>query len=370
MKAIILAAGEGKRLKPLTNNVPKCLLKYREEVILERIIRQIKDQGVTEIILVTGYLKDKIISRIDGIDGVKIIVNNRYEEDINIYSMLLAVENIEDEIIVFEADMVAEDEFVKYVCGTDFEGKSVWFTRGKFTRDQNGGILKTDGKGNVTDIKIVKNFDEKYKDYYKLTGVMRITLKELKKFKKLLKKYSAITLKQYYLIPWIENLKELPCEYGDASNYRFVTFNTIEDYKKINNIIFDEEIEEKEVSLIEVNKLYPIEDYDKKRLPVVKSAIIKDGCWLAPLKIEKNYNLILDGHHSYEIAKEMELKYVPVIGFNYDELTIWTLREEILLTKEKVIKNATNNKKYPYKTVKHKFPNIKYHCKINLDELR
>jgi choline kinase len=370
MKAVILAAGEGKRLKPLTNTIPKCLLRYKDETILERIIRQIKNQEIDEIIVVVGHLKDKIIKRIENIDGIKIVINERYKDDVNIYSMLLAVEDVEDEIIIFEADMIAEDGFVKYVSGTDFEGKSVWFTKGHFTKDQNGGILKTDGKNNVTDIKIVKKYDEKYKDYYKLTGVMRVNLKELKKFKKLLKEYSLISLKQYYLTPWIENLKGFPCEYGDASSYRYITFNTIEEYKKINDTKFDGEVEEKKVYLIKVDKLYPIEDYDKKRLPLVKSAIIKNDYWWHPLRIEKNYNLILDGHHSYEIAKGMKLKYVPVIGFNYNELTIWSLREEISLTKEKVIKNAINNKKYPYKTVKHKFPNIKYHCKINLSELR
>ena len=56
MKAIVLAAGEGKRLKPLTNDKPKCMLKYRNDIILERLLNQIKNQAVNEIIVVVGFI--------------------------------------------------------------------------------------------------------------------------------------------------------------------------------------------------------------------------------------------------------------------------------------------------------------------------
>jgi choline kinase len=369
MKAIILAAGEGKRLQPLTKEKPKCLLKHKDETILERLINQIKRQGIEKIIVIVGYLKEKVIEKIGDIDGVKIDINHRYREDTNIYSMLLAVKDIDEDIMVFEADIIAEDEFIKYVSGTDFENKSVWFTGGKFTPDQNGGILKTDGKGNIIDIKIVEKYDEKYKEYDKLTGVMRIASKELEKFKELLKQYSSITLKQYYLVPWMDHIEDLASVKGDVSNYLFRTFNTIEDYKKINNMIFDEEVEERDVYLVETEKLCPIEAYDEKRLPVVRESIIQNGCWRYPLRIEKNHYLILDGHHSFEIALKMKLRFVPVIGFDYNEVKMWSLREEIPLDKKTVINNAKNGKIYPYKTVKHKFPNVRHECKIRLEEL-
>ena len=60
MKAVILAAGVASRLRPLTDNTPKCLLKVGEKSILERTIDNLRANNITEIILVTGYLKEKI----------------------------------------------------------------------------------------------------------------------------------------------------------------------------------------------------------------------------------------------------------------------------------------------------------------------
>jgi len=374
MKAVILAAGEGKRLRPLTNTIPKCLLNYKKKTLLERLIGQIQKFRVNEIIVIVGYQKDAVIQKIEHMDNVNIVINDRYKEDTNIYSMLLAVdkavENIVEDVVVFEADMVAEDEFIDYVMGPDFEGKSTWFTKGRFQQHQNGGILKTDGKGNIVEIKIVDKFEEKYEEYDKLTGVMRIDSSNLPTFYKLLKEYRSQTISQYYLIPWIENLDKLPCIKGDAGHYLFGTFNTTEEYKQIKDIKFDTTIVNRKPYLTEVNKLYPVEAYDKSRISRIKQFIIQDSYWRKPLRIEKNHNLVLDGHHSLELAREMKLRFVPVIGFDYDEIEMWSLREELCLNKEIVIKNATRGNIYPYKTVKHKFPDVRCECNISLEELR
>jgi len=373
MKAIILAAGEGKRLRPLTNSYPKCLLPYKDTSFLERLIFQIKKYGIEEIIVVVGYQKDSVINKIGKIKGVKIVINDKYKMDTNIHSMLLAVneavENKISDVVVFEADMVGEGEFINYVTGPDFEGKSAWFTRGKFQQHQNGGILKTDGKGNIIEIKIVDKFEKKYEEYDKLTGIMRIAASELAPFYKLLEEYCDKTIRQYYLIPWIENLDKLPCIKGDASHYLFNTFNTSEEYKQIKDNNFDTTTFYRRPYLAEVNKLYPVERHDKGRISRITKFVIQEGYWKKPLRIEKNHNLVLDGHHSLELAKEMKLQFVPVIGFDYDEIEMWSLREEIPLTKELVIKNATQGDIYPYKTVKHKFPDVRYECNINLEEL-
>ena len=60
MKAIILAAGEGKRLRPLTENIPKCMVKLFGKSILERQVNLFKNCGVNEICVVRGYNKEKI----------------------------------------------------------------------------------------------------------------------------------------------------------------------------------------------------------------------------------------------------------------------------------------------------------------------
>lgn len=60
MKAVVLAAGEGKRLQPITYTHPKPLLPVGGQPILERILRDLKNAGITEVFLVVNYLEDKI----------------------------------------------------------------------------------------------------------------------------------------------------------------------------------------------------------------------------------------------------------------------------------------------------------------------
>lgn len=63
MQAIILAAGEGIRLKPLTDTIPKCLIKVGKRTILEHTILELP-QNIKEVIIVVGYLKNKIKKQI------------------------------------------------------------------------------------------------------------------------------------------------------------------------------------------------------------------------------------------------------------------------------------------------------------------
>jgi len=370
MKALILAAGRGDRMGDLAVR-PKCLLPYnKEESLIQRLIRQLNKCNINDITVVIGYKEPEMSYALDGIKGVKTITNTVYNIDKNIFSMLKGIKEIDEDVIVLEADIIASDALIQYITGTDFENKSVWFTMGKITPTMTGGILKTDGKNNITDIKIIDEYDDKYKGYDKLTGLMRIARSELKTFKKYLDEYWVITLNQYYLVPWMEHLKELPCVKGDASHYMFSTFNTPEDYKRAIQKTYDEEPVEKQVSLVDVDKLYPVEDYDSKRLSYVEKHVIKKGNWVVPIKISSHYNTIMDGHHSLALAIKKGYKKVPVISFNYDSVKIFSLNEEIKVNKNILVSNALNGEILPYKTAKHILPPHKYKCKINLEKLK
>ena len=365
MKAIILAAGAGKRMRPLTKNMPKCMLPYKNKPILERMVKQIKKQKIDEIIVVVGYKKEKII---DKIKDVTYVVNERYTKDTNSYSMYLALEGVDDDVVVYEADIIAEDEFIRYTLGIDFENKSVWFVQGKFKDTQNGGIIKTDGKRNVLDIKILDGYKEKYSDWYKTTGVLRISKQHVQVYRALLNK--SLHINQYFHMVWKDNINILPSVVGESKYYDFFSFNTPKEYHKAIERNYDFKEEKRPILKVAIASLYPIEEHNGKRLSIVKHNIIKNNRWIVPIKIEQNFNLVLDGHHSLELAKRLTLEYVPVVCFDYKEINIWSLREERNIEKKEVIKKALSKNIFPYKTIKHKFPNVFCECKIEINKLK
>ena len=60
MKAVILAAGEGTRLRPLTITRPKHVLPIAGKPLLEHTLEALKKSGISEVLIVVGYLKEKI----------------------------------------------------------------------------------------------------------------------------------------------------------------------------------------------------------------------------------------------------------------------------------------------------------------------
>ena len=371
-QVVILAAGRSRRMEELSNNEPKCLLPYQGERVLERLVRQIKQNGIHKIVITIGYRADLMKELFADDPEIELVENTLYEEDVNIYSLHLALAKIDGPCAIFEADTIMEDDLVKYVVGSDFEGKSVWFTRGRFLESQYGGILKSDEKGDIEDIRIVSAYQNVYKDYSKLTGIMRVGPMEIELFTALINKYARTTLKQYFLNAWIENLSLLPCVESDISPFEFFTFNKPEEYYQVQGKEIGFKGKAPEVQLIDVEGLKHIEAYDEDRVTTLKKEIEEAGIWRVPIIVDKESGLVLDGQHRLEVAKLFGLKKIPAVYVDYNDVIVWTLRKEIpvsaKLVKEKVLEE---NSIYPYKTVKHKF-NFVVNDSINvpLEELK
>ena len=111
--AVILAAGFGLRMIPLTDIGPKALLKVNGEIIIERLISQLKEKGIHDIRVVVGYQKEKFEYLIDKY-GVSLIVNKDYASDNNCHSLALA-ESFLDNSYVVPGDLYFKDNpFNKY----------------------------------------------------------------------------------------------------------------------------------------------------------------------------------------------------------------------------------------------------------------
>ena len=86
MNAIILAAGMGTRLRPLTNDRPKCLVEVNGIPMVERQIQFLKEKGIDDITLISGY-KAEALDFLKEKYGVDIVFNDRYDTCNNINSL-------------------------------------------------------------------------------------------------------------------------------------------------------------------------------------------------------------------------------------------------------------------------------------------
>ena len=113
MQAIILAAGMGKRLKELTQDNTKCMVKVNGVTLIERMLHQIEKQHLSRIIIVVGYEGKKLIDYIDTLNVMTPIVyinNPIYDKTNNIYSLALAKDwLIKEDTLLFESDLIFED---------------------------------------------------------------------------------------------------------------------------------------------------------------------------------------------------------------------------------------------------------------------
>ncbi len=116
MKAIILAAGEGTRLRPLTGEKPKCLVSLFGKTILEWQINVMKQCGIDEIVIITGYKSEKLQNF-----PAKIYYNKKYDSTNMVESLFLASEEFNSPLIVSYGDIIYEKKVLKSLIDSPYD---------------------------------------------------------------------------------------------------------------------------------------------------------------------------------------------------------------------------------------------------------
>lgn len=111
MKAIILAAGKGLRIDGLTKNRPKCMLEVGGESAIERQIRLLRQEGIKEIIIVTGYKAGQIKKVVN--NEVRLIHNPDYNSTSSTFSLWKARKEINGNVLVLNSDIAYTRDFLK-----------------------------------------------------------------------------------------------------------------------------------------------------------------------------------------------------------------------------------------------------------------
>ena len=108
LKIIVLAAGQGKRLQPLTNNKPKCMVELFGKTLLQRQTEIYRNCGISDITVVTGYYDSKI-----NYPDIYKLKNKRYRTTNMVETLFCAENKLEGDIIISYGDIIFEKNILK-----------------------------------------------------------------------------------------------------------------------------------------------------------------------------------------------------------------------------------------------------------------
>lgn len=171
-EAIILAAGMGTRLLPLTYDKPKCLVDINDITILENTLLALKKAKIEKVTIITGYNESKIKEKIGltylGMD-VNYIHNTIYEKTNSMYSLYLGLRSIKESTWVLESDIMFEASILNYKGKTDIS----WFVDSK-AKNIDGSYVKFNKDFKIIEHNILRNLNLIEENHAKSLGILHL----------------------------------------------------------------------------------------------------------------------------------------------------------------------------------------------------
>jgi len=153
VKAVILAAGEGTRLRPLTNDTPKALVEVAGTPLIEHVFDELLDLQVDEFVVVVGYRKEKIMERFDDeYRGVPITYAHQRDQLGLAHALLRAEPYIDDDFILMLGDNVFEANLADVVNRQQEARADAAFLVEEVPQSEAGryGVCDTNKYGEIT----------------------------------------------------------------------------------------------------------------------------------------------------------------------------------------------------------------------------
>lgn len=241
MQAIILAAGVSRRLRPLTDNTPKCLLNIVNKNLLQRTIENVTANGIKDFIIVTGYrenmIKDFVNKTFPEINKT-FITNPGYDSNNNSYSLWMTKDYVKDDILLLDSDILFDNKIITKLLDSEYKNcLAVNFTD-DLDEEQIKVILNKENKilEIGKEISITKSAGEsigieKFSSYF-LNELFPILDRKITK---------ENNVNEFYEASFQEVInKDDPdnCIYAsDVSNFMCMEIDTVEDFNKAQKII-------------------------------------------------------------------------------------------------------------------------------------
>lgn len=185
MKAIILAAGQGSRLRPLTDDRPKCMVEYQGKPLIEHVVHALRQNGVADIVVVRGYAPEALRCA-----GARFYDNPRYASTNMVSTLFCAEPELEGDVIISYSDIVYSPSVVQRLLAADAELAVVvdrdWRRLWQERMDDPLGdaeTLRLDAQGQIVELgKKARSYDEIEGQYIGLLKVAASAWPRLRAF--------------------------------------------------------------------------------------------------------------------------------------------------------------------------------------------
>ncbi len=243
MKSIIIAAGMGNRLKPYTNDMPKCMLKFGGKTILERQLDVYKACNIKNIAIIKGYKQEKI-----KYSGIKYYINDNYQNNNILNSLFYAEEEIEGDVIISYSDILFENQVVERLLGSkkdisivvDIDWRGYYVDRNDHPIEEAENVI-FDAENNV--IEIGKILTTKRDVHGEFIGMIKLTPRGSEIFKRHYKRCKKLyqgkpfqrakSFEKAYLTDIIQEMVDLGVPIHCVIIERgWKEIDTVEDFKK------------------------------------------------------------------------------------------------------------------------------------------
>ena len=184
-KALLLVAGEGTRLRPYTQDRPKCLVELEGQSLLEHQLAILKSSGISDVVLVGGYRAEML----EGY-GERLVVNNRYNETNMVWTLFCAEHELEDDTIICYGDIVYSRQVLQTLLHTpgdivttiDLEWEPYWRARNEDPLI-DAETLKINASGMIAEIgqkpKTMNDIEGQYMGLIRLSAIGVLQFKEV-----------------------------------------------------------------------------------------------------------------------------------------------------------------------------------------------
>lgn len=235
MIAVILAAGIGQRLRPLTERKPKSVLEIDNISLLERFIKEFTENNVKKFIVVVGHYKEKVedvtivLKKKYNVD-IKIVENKKYDTTNTSCSTYLASKDIKEDFILINGDNVLDPDIIKKIINTKNTGMVIdnykELNEESFKLIIENGEIRDIGK----ELSIKKSSGE-------FIGVSKVIKKDLNKFNTILLNLIKEDSQNYYDFTYKYLSKLIKIDFIFTNGLKWTEIDDFNDWKEAQRII-------------------------------------------------------------------------------------------------------------------------------------